>query len=505
MLLDQDLLFDLADVALSTGRRDALLQGLPRGYLGLMRRDPTPKVQLMHDLAHLNRHHEIIDFVGPPLLRWLRNLQKYLDTDEDRALVSQVLAQLGVPESKARVRVEKEGRQEPVRTGTGTRRERDSVSNSGVAGHKKVKTESGSRLLRILHLSDLHERADFDGMPEKRRPKLEWDANQRGIVLGPQFHEALGEVAEGGIDIVVFTGDLADWGHPDEYAKATARIDAILDTVNVPPELFFAVPGNHDVQRIMEKGAWDTMKAWLHDGGDRSRLGRWFREVEERPMGIPSGTRANLLKRTSAFWSSIESYGGGNLRPQAPKHLGYRKTLPAKTFKGVDVPIHIIGLDSAWLCGGDDDQGRILVTEDQVLGHIRDGAEPLIGLKIALIHHPLGELSDGNQVRRILGGNGVDLLLHGHQHDPLVIDTIEPGAALRVIAAGCLIEGDLGKGWPNGFHLIEVDPANGAGAVHFRKWSKRASYWAKGCDLYRGAPNGMLPLQGVGEDTANPQ
>jgi hypothetical protein len=64
------------------------------------------------------------------------------------------------------------------------------------------------RPLRILHVSDLHERAAYEGMPEDRQPKLRWDANQRGQVLGWRFFDTLRQLTNGGVDIVCFTGDL---------------------------------------------------------------------------------------------------------------------------------------------------------------------------------------------------------------------------------------------------------------------------------------------------------
>src|SRR5215216_4533006 len=103
--------------------------------------------------------------------------------------------------------------------------------------------------LRILHISDLHERAPFKGMPKTRKAKLALDKEERGYVLGESFRNALAEIARRGIDLVCLTGDVADWGHPKEYAAATRRIEQILTIVGVRKDRFFAVPGNHDVQR----------------------------------------------------------------------------------------------------------------------------------------------------------------------------------------------------------------------------------------------------------------
>lgn len=347
------------------------------------------------------------------------------------------------------------------------------------------------RALRILHISDLHERAPFDAMPSDRRFKIAWDARQRGQVLGPRFADALEEIAKPGIDIVCFTGDLADWGHPTEYEKATMRIDQILRTVGVPRERFFAVPGNHDVQRGTEAEAWCGIRNWLattHDGGG---LGRWFLGVHKAPPGLDENWREKVLSRTAAFWSWYEAFRGKVPgREEIP--LGYRETFARGAISDFDEVVHIVGLDSAWLCGGNDDQGAILVTQEQTEAHIRDGEHALKGVRIGLVHHPLDHLADHHPVRRLLGDDGVDLLLHGHQHAPLALLASEPGARLRILASGCLMEGDLGRGWANGFQLVEVESNGLSGCVHFKKWSPEGRFWVAGSDIYRDAHDGVL-------------
>lgn len=346
--------------------------------------------------------------------------------------------------------------------------------------------------LRILHISDLHERAEFAGMPEWRRAQLEVDAEERGYVLGGKFLAFLKALPP--IDLVLFTGDLADWGHPAEYAAASQRLELILNALSVPRSHFFAVPGNHDVQRNVHEEAWDGLRRWYGSTQDTSRLGRWFRGVGEPPPGVSAKWREQVLMRTSAFWDWLSEFGRPDLRPKVPKMLGYRYTLNPGEFEHVDSPVHIIGLDSAWLCGDNHDQGKILVTEQQVQAHARAGEHTLEGLRIALLHHPLDHLADHHHVRRLIADD-VDLLLHGHQHDPLSLVVDEPGARLRILAAGCLMEGELGKDWPNGFNVLELDVRESEGTAQFWKWSKRMRSWTTGSDIYREAPDGILALQ----------
>jgi hypothetical protein len=103
---------------------------------------------------------------------------------------------------------------------------------------------SDRKVLRFLHISDLHERTAFADMPEDRQAKLDWDARERGVVLGDKFYESLRELRKEGIDFVCVTGDVADWGHPAEYRAATDRLRRMLEAVGVPPTKLFVIPAS---------------------------------------------------------------------------------------------------------------------------------------------------------------------------------------------------------------------------------------------------------------------
>ena len=348
------------------------------------------------------------------------------------------------------------------------------------------------RPLRILHISDLHERAAFPDMPADRKQTLMLDEIERGYVLGPRFTSALHDVGKDGIDLLFFTGDVADWGHPNEYKEATRRLESVLGILQLPKDHFFVVPGNHDVQRTIHPSAWKAIRDWYADMRDARRLGRWLFHAANSPPGIPPDAQDRLLQRTSAFWQWLDSFGCPQLRPSDANPLGYRHTIPAGTFAHFPFAVHVVGLDSAWLCGDPNDQGKILLTDEQVQAHIRSKSDPLGGFRVALLHHPLDHLADQFSTRRLLADNGVDLLLHGHQHVPRATDENEPGSRLRVLGAGCLMEGELGRGWPNGFHVIEVSKSLDM-TIRFRRWSKDGLYWAIGSDIYQDATDGVLP------------
>ncbi len=106
--------------------------------------------------------------------------------------------------------------------------------------------------LRILHISDLHERVALEWMPAERKVKVRATAASRHRVLDAKrsnLFDLLREVRDvDPVDLVCFTGDAADWGLHEEYARARNRLDTILNALDVPRERLYLVPGNHDVQ-----------------------------------------------------------------------------------------------------------------------------------------------------------------------------------------------------------------------------------------------------------------
>lgn len=75
--------------------------------------------------------------------------------------------------------------------------------------------------LRILHLSDLHERMILPSMTKERAAKIQLQAASRVRVLQGDFLRVLNAIGhDRPIDFLCFTGDVADWGLPEEYVAA---------------------------------------------------------------------------------------------------------------------------------------------------------------------------------------------------------------------------------------------------------------------------------------------
>jgi tetratricopeptide (TPR) repeat protein len=343
---------------------------------------------------------------------------------------------------------------------------------------------------RILHISDLHERGPREGEPFRRRR-----------VLGEAWKRNLDELLEdGAIDLVCFTGDIADWGKPEEYGLATGFIEALLQWLSLPIDRLFLVPGNHDIDRTKGARAWTALRGDTGTAGKLSRvspldLSRWMAGGGP-PLGLEDISREELLSRQGAYreWVS-HKLGRPQLVPaeKAPhRFLGYRQTLrlPNQPFE-----IQVVGLDSAWLAGNEHDRGELLLTTNQAGQLTTDSqGEPLPGFRLALVHHPLSDLADKDACQQLLADN-VDLLLRGHLHDEAVETWAAPGRTSRQLVAGCLYEGHHADVWPNACHVITATlDARGRPLryeLRFRSWSPRG-HWHNDNSLYPGTQDGRL-------------
>ena len=332
--------------------------------------------------------------------------------------------------------------------------------------------------LRILHISDLH-------CGKETRSGAAWRFQR---VLAEKWLENLRAISsDGKPDIVCFTGDLAQAGQTAEYEEVSRFLDQTLVALGAGKECLFVVPGNHDIDRTIHPEAWKQMRAAPPDG-----LSRWMAGWAT-PFGCQAAWREQVLARQQNFRDWERRYFADCPRQIIQNHgqLGYRVTLA-----GWAVPIHLIGFDSAWLAGDDSDMGKLRLTDEQVGRHLAG----LDGIKIAMLHHPLGELADGTACRGLLAEYGVNLVLHGHVHDPNHQRWQHPNhdAAnlMQESVAGCLYEHDQ---YPNCMQVLDV-AVDGVAAgrvrqVWLRSWSKKG-FWHSDDSHYKDSRDGRLGFAG---------
>jgi predicted phosphodiesterase len=329
--------------------------------------------------------------------------------------------------------------------------------------------------LRILHISDLHERGS--------REKDPWRTRR---VLGEAWDRNLAELLQDGpFDLVFFTGDAAFSGRADEYEAAGGFLVSLCERLRVSRERLFLAPGNHDVDRTRQEEAWRRMRMALRAGVSRQGVSRWMAGKSDPPLGIEAAWRDQILERQAAYRNWVRDRLG---RPQLAVPLAYRV---AVEIPGLAAPIHVLGLNSAWLSGDDADPKNLLLTENQLMDAATESGRRLNGLRLLLMHHPFDELADGAECRRLLADH-VDFVFRGHLHEPTVETWADPDRKVRQVAAGCLYESDH---YPNSCQALTLT-LDGQGRplradLHFRSWSKRG-HWFDDDSLYRDSRQGRL-------------
>ncbi len=352
---------------------------------------------------------------------------------------------------------------------------------------------SGSYLLRFLHISDLHAR----GSKEAER----W---RRRRVLGPQWirHLDLLLEEEGGVDLVFFTGDAAQSGRKDEFDEAGEFLAGLCEKLHIGMDRVFTVPGNHDIDRSLAADAWAKIRMLSAATPDTLGVSRWMNGIGRVPLGFDDAWRTSVLDREQAYREWVRD---ALKRPDlAPDGLGYRASAPLPW----PVPIHIIGLDTAWLCGDDADTGRLLLTENQVGRHATsENGDPLDGFRIALMHHPVSDLADSRDARRMLAEH-VDIVLRGHLHQTEIAEWIDPDRRLRELAAGSLYEGGLADTYGNSCHFVRVElDSKGRpiqGMARIRSFSPRGGHWFDDGGIYRESKNGRVTWSWTPPTSAKP-
>jgi calcineurin-like phosphoesterase family protein len=346
----------------------------------------------------------------------------------------------------------------------------------------------------VLHISDLHERGRRESEPARRER-----------VLGDAWLRNLAEIRDEGVDLVCMTGDLAQSGKPDEYERAGDFLARTLAELGLGRDRLFLVPGNHDVDRSRSRKAWLALRGNIHRA-DQLEVARWI-AGGKTPLGMETAWLNGTFKRQEAFRAWLKSFGlPSQLPPESPHgKLGYRSKvrLPNLAFD-----VWVIGLDSAWLSGSDDDAGNLRLTDAQLDKLCtNERGKPLAGFRVALMHHPLSDLYDWATCRRLLGDT-TDLLLHGHVHEVEPALWADPDRRLAQFAAGCLFEGTRADHHPNGCTLIRATcDASGRPQryeLRFRSFSHRSGHWHDDSSLYRAAKNGRLTIE-VPDPSGSPQ
>lgn len=271
-------------------------------------------------------------------------------------------------------------------------------------------------------------------------------------------------------DVVLVTGDIAFSGacrDPEEYTRAAAWLKTVADTIGVGLESVYVVPGNHDVQRPVDKplGAKTLLKS-LRRG--ETHLDEALHDVETRKH--LAARQANYLAFAQGVAPAVRSEA-----PDAPR-LFWQDTLEARG----GLRVRLCGLNTALLAAEEEsfgtDKGALWLGKRQI-AEVLPGSPEEGEVVIVLSHHPFSEgwLHDEKNARAWTRSNA-DIHLSGHVHDADNEQTISGAGGGFVHIAAAATHGEAVPEWVPAQHGYSFGAlvAEGDGVV-LRVWPRRWS------------------------------
>lgn len=311
-------------------------------------------------------------------------------------------------------------------------------------------------LLKILHISDLHFRTN--SLPQD-------------IVISALTKkiQALSKTDDCP-NMLIVTGDVAFGGKADEYAIAKQFIDKIIMSCGIDLKNVFFIPGNHDVDR--SKLEPKHIKWWYSNLKSEQDLV----DVLTSPEAL-----GKINSTTKAYFEFVKEFMTGKIT--IGKYGEFFTTIPFGNRS-----IRLIGLNSAMLCGyDDDDRMHLAVGLDQVSSCIEDIDEN--DIVISCVHHPFDCFYQFDKPSLSLLQTSSDLILSGHVHEPANSCKIDPSHGQTIfVTAGA---GFDRRTTQNGFNIIRLDSDDLSGAIKFFKYMPNEHVWILDKDINRDDANGI--------------
>lgn len=312
-----------------------------------------------------------------------------------------------------------------------------------------------SNYITWLHLSDLHYRKAEDYNIDVVKKALLRDVQEMCAdhSLSPDF--------------IAFTGDLAYSSQPDQYEWVEKFLDQLMTAAGIwSRERVLVVPGNHDVNRslikdyvgrglISQLNHQDEVSRFLEPGSDRSEVFRKFQHYGEFYNRYFSGI--SLFDNDNYFWT---------------RHINVDQR-----------KIAILGLNSAWMCSFNKDDGDIyrddgiLLVGERQINSARDRVGEENDLIISLLHHPYSSLNQEFEAHRTtsLLRRHSDFVLRGHVHRSDFVHEMALAGETIVIPAGAAY--DRRDRPTSGYNIVRLNLATGKGELFLRRYEDDPNEW----------------------------
>ncbi len=314
--------------------------------------------------------------------------------------------------------------------------------------------------IRILHLSDLHIKADSD-LKSLLQPLI---ADIRYSEVGLGFDK---------LDYLVISGDLTNYATPAEFERARQFISELIEQFQISTERCIIIPGNHDL-------SWEE------------KFYRWTKKLPNM-RSLPSDSYLQqgevfLIRNEETYSERFENFSRFY---QELLHKDYSLNSQEQCISSLftDTKIQFLAMNSCYkidehfqnrsgICP--DALSRGLLDADQQIQQAKL-EQPKI-LRIAVWHHPVtgNEKMQQDDFLGLLQQANYKLCLHGHIHE-VRTDIIGYFHPRQIHVAGT---GSFGapvnarpESTPRLYNLLEIERDLSKIKVHTRCLKKEGGAW----------------------------
>lgn len=360
-----------------------------------------------------------------------------------------------------------------------------------------------NRVVRILHISDIHRGPDEPTSSATLLGRLLTDIHRTYKENNRDL--AASEPKLGPPDIIVVSGDLTQRAAPEEFAEARRFLEGLLPLVEGDRGRIVIVPGNHDLDWGIAARSFTPTSADAYEG--QKEYHSPYRQSVKRAA---DGTfwvkdEADYTERFRPFKEFVDSFYEGQLEyslerdrmvtvydfrePFGVLVAGFNSCDEIDAYRGADGRLHLLGNRASI-----NSDAIYAAVDNAVFGDLKGS------LLVAAFHHNIRAVDYGEDFLdprhiQVLGQQGFELCLHGHVHDTNndnFFDQIQD-RRLPVVGAGSLAAPykDRPPAAPQGYNLIVIDRDSGGIWVHTRRSDERNPVWTPNFQ-WKGKPYFMV-------------
>ena len=274
--------------------------------------------------------------------------------------------------------------------------------------------------IAIAQLSDIHLKAENRSILGK---------------IGPIDAAVRSEASDCELLILLFTGDIAYSGTPEEYALASTLLTQLTEGFRTWAERVEVaiIPGNHDCDFRNES----RLRSMVLNGIDG---------LLDEIQNDKHDAAEQCLSVQQAFFAFAEPYRQCAFGDRLHHRITYRL--------GTGVNLRVECVNTAWVSREHEQQGEIRVPH-KIAARIQDAsASASDDFVISILHHPYGWFDSTNR-RRVQSEleKHSDLIFTGHEHVSEHYQRIKPNTSDVQYIEGAVLQGD----GISSFNLVRLD------------------------------------------------